>query len=306
MSKIAYIDKNFRGSSLEIIEQANRIIKEYAAQKYNLTLRQLYYQFVARGLIDENTQKQYKRIGSIINDARLAGLISWTAIEDKTRNLERLGTWKTPADRIRSAANNFLMDLWENQPCYIEVWIEKDALMGVIEGICDRLRVPYFACRGNVSQSEQWAAGMRFADKIDRGQQVHIFYLGDHDPTGTDISRDNDDRLNMFINKHVESGRFDLHRIALNLDQVKKYKPPPNFAKESDSRFEKYVRQFGTEKCWELDALEPKIISQLIEDNVLMYRDDDIYNEAVKKENEARKYTKKIADEVEKRGDWEE
>lgn len=80
-------------------------------------LRQLYYQFVARDLIP-NKQTEYKRLGSVINDARLAGLIDWTAIEDRTRNLRKVSTWDTPNDILRSAASSFKLDLWENQDNY--------------------------------------------------------------------------------------------------------------------------------------------------------------------------------------------
>jgi len=88
MPKIAYKDKNFSPSTLAVIDQANEIIDEYQTDGLKLTLRQLYYQFVSRALI-ANKQSEYKRLGSIINDARLAGLVDWKAIEDRTRNLKR-------------------------------------------------------------------------------------------------------------------------------------------------------------------------------------------------------------------------
>ncbi len=73
MSRIAYVDKAFRPDSLAIIAQANGICEDYQAQGYDLTLRQVYYQFVARGLL-ANSDRNYKRLGSIINDARLTSV----------------------------------------------------------------------------------------------------------------------------------------------------------------------------------------------------------------------------------------
>ena len=73
----------FRASSLAIIDQANEIIDEYQADGYDLTLRQLYYQFVARNLIP-NSQSEYNKLGTAINNGRLAGLIDWDAIKDRT------------------------------------------------------------------------------------------------------------------------------------------------------------------------------------------------------------------------------
>jgi hypothetical protein len=144
MPKICYVSKNFSPDSLGIIETANHIVEEYAQQGFVLTLRQLYYQFVARDIIP-NTQQSYKRLGSIVNDARLAGLIDWEYITDRTRNLQKNSHWSKPGDIIDSAALTYRVDLWEGQKRRVEVWIEKDALVGVIEGVCRELDVPFFS-----------------------------------------------------------------------------------------------------------------------------------------------------------------
>ena len=89
MPKITYKEYRLKQASLDIINQANQIIREYSAQGFDLTLRQLYYQFVSRDLIP-NSQREYKRLGSIINKGRLAGLVDWNAIVDRTRNLRGL------------------------------------------------------------------------------------------------------------------------------------------------------------------------------------------------------------------------
>ena len=96
MSKICYVAKRFNRSSTVIIDRANEIIDEYTAQGFDLTLRQLYYQLVSRNFI-ANKDSEYKRLGSIISDARLAGLIDWQAIIDRTRNLRSNGHWKDPS-----------------------------------------------------------------------------------------------------------------------------------------------------------------------------------------------------------------
>lgn len=287
--KYCYVDKNFKSASMVLIHQANDIIREYQRQGYSLTLRQLYYQFVSKDLIP-NKQSEYKRLGSIINDARLAGLIDWNAIEDRTRNLRKVSTWETPNDILESAAASFKSDLWENQENYCEVWIEKDALVGVIERPCNKLRVPFFACRGYSSQSEQWEAGQRLVRKIDAGKKVHILHLGDHDPSGIDMTRDNEDRLNMFISHHSDPEAFEIHRLALNMDQVKAHKPPPNPAKDTDIRFDGYVKKYGT-SSWELDALNPKIITEIVEKNINLLIDVDQWDEDMVKE---RKQIKKL------------
>lgn len=261
MSKEVFVPKKFRADSIAIIETANEILADYDAQGLVLTLRQLYYQFVARGILP-NKQQEYKRLGSIISDARLAGLVDWALMEDRTRYLRKSAAWESPASIVEAVADQYQEDLWLTQSARAEVWIEKDALVGVIERPCEELRVPFFACRGYSSQSAQYEAGARFRRYIRAGQKPVVFHLGDHDPSGIDMTRDNTDRLSMFAREGV---RFV--RLALNKDQVDQYNPPPNPAKESDSRAAEYIREYGDES-WELDALEPSVIGTLIRDAV--------------------------------------
>lgn len=289
-----FIERSFQPASLRVIDQANEIIDDYRAQGFTLTLRQLYYQFVARDLIP-NRQTEYKRLGSIVNDARLAGLIDWSAIEDRTRNV-RGGDWgyENPSDAIRSMAEGYSEEFWDKQPRHVEVWIEKDALIGVIERACNRWRLPYLGCRGYVSQSEQYAAGKRFARLDRQGRQPVVLYLGDHDPSGMDMTRDHVDRLAMFARWPVE-----VRRLALNMSQIEEYDPPPNPAKETDSRSGPYIEQYG-QSSWELDALEPTVIDQLIEDQLQDLVDHDLWRAAEAQQEESRKILTEVSDR------WEE
>lgn len=150
--KIAYQGIKLGAAKRGLIEQANIIIQEYLARGFTLTLRQLFYQFVSRALLP-NTERSYKNLGAAIADGRLAGLVDWEAIEDRTRFVRRQATWESPQEVLTYWADRFRYDLWADQDNYIEVFIEKDALIGVIEGVCNELRVPYLACRGYASAS---------------------------------------------------------------------------------------------------------------------------------------------------------
>jgi hypothetical protein len=273
MSCEAFETTKLQGKSLAAIEQANAIIAEYQELGFTLTLRQLYYQFVARALID-NAHSEYKRLGVIIKKGHRAGLIDWDAIEDRTREVQRLPVWENPPAIIEDAAQQYREDLWEGQTFRPEVWIEKDALLGVIEGICNEYRLPFFACRGNNSESEQYKAGKRFDADLADGLTPIVLHLGDHDPNGLHMTRDNRDRLAMFARQGVE-----VRRLALNMDQVRRYRPPPNFAKESDTRYAAYARQFGPQ-CWELDALDPTVIADLIRAEIEGLIDAEAWNSA--------------------------
>lgn len=289
MSTQKFIDRKFQADSLDIIEKANGVLADYESQGLVLTLRQLYYQFVSKGWL-ANKQANYKRLGSIINDARLAGLVDWSMMEDRTRNLQTIATWDDPSDIIEIVSRQYKEDLWAPQRNRIEVHIEKEALVGVIEGVCRELRVEYFACRGYVSQSAQYEAALRYRRYAKAKQKITMLHLGDHDPSGIDMTRDNQERLSMFAGFEVR-----VKRIALTMTQVERYNPPPNPAKESDIRFADYSAKYGNES-WELDALEPSVISKLIRDEVEALRDDTLWEEFKQQEKTNRERLKLVSD----------
>lgn len=284
MPKIVYIEKRFATQTEEIISSAEGIIEQYLAQGFSLTLRQLYYQFVARGLLP-NTEQSYTKLGNIISDARRAGRIDWDAIEDRTRFLRRLSSWNSPQSILESAKDSYHRDLWATQDVRFEVWIEKDALVGVIEGVCNENDIPFFSCRGYVSDSEMWRGAMRMRRYDSRnGQRVIVLHLGDHDPSGMDMTRDIEDRLQLFSG----NANIEVRRIALTMEQIEEVQPPPNPAKMTDSRFSGYVAEYGDDS-WELDALEPQYLANLIEENILAERDEEKWEEAVSEQEEERK-----------------
>ena len=267
----------FQPKTLTLIERANEIIGAYQVRGFVLTLRQLFYQFVAKVWL-ANKQSEYKRLGTIIASARRAGLVDWAAIEDRTRNVHRLASWVNPSEIVDAIAEQYREDRWEGQPFLPEVWIEKESLIGVIEVICNQFRVPYFACRGNNSESNQYEAGKRFESALRSGRIPMVLHLGDHDPSGLDMTRDNKERLELFARQRVE-----VRRLALNMDQIEQYRLPPNPAKEADSRFDAYVKQYGR-ASWELDALDPTVISDLIRTELRGLIDHEAWETAEVKE----------------------
>ncbi|MGW4728903.1 hypothetical protein ACWEQC_06930 [Streptomyces shenzhenensis] len=282
-----YVPKTFTPAHQRLIDMAEQICREYAQQGFDLTLRQLYYQFVARDVI-ANKQTEYKRLGGIINDARLAGQLDWDYIVDRTRNLRGLSHWETPHEIIRSAASSYRTERWANQPHRVEVWIEKDALVGVITGVCERYDVDYFSCRGYTSQSELWGAAQRMIRYQRAGQKPVIIHLGDHDPSGVDMTRDIEERMRLF------GADVEVRRIALNMDQVEEHQPPPNPAKLTDSRATSYIREHGR-SSWELDALNPTLLDQLIEEEIWSWRDIDLWDEATQAMDRERQLLRTVA-----------
>lgn len=291
MPRIKYEDKTFRRDTLALITTINSIVEEYREQGYDLTLRQVYYQCVSRDIIPNN-EKSYDKLGRIIGDARMAGLIDWNAIVDRTRSLRGNSHWRTPSEIVRAAAESFTIDKWSReygQHFRPEVWVEKDALVGVVGRVCEELDVNYFSCRGYTSLSEMWTASQRLLKYNKQEQTPFIIHLGDHDPSGIDMSRDITDRLVNFTRRKLE-----FCRIALNSDQIERFRPPPNPAKLSDSRATSYVARFGYES-WELDALEPTVIAGMIRSAVLSCRNEQAWAQAVQHEREQIKELKAVA-----------
>lgn len=282
MPYIAYEKHRFGDDRKALIGRANEIIEEYRADGLDLTLRQLYYQLVSRDVIPNNI-RSYNNLGSTISAARRAGLVDWTMIVDRTRNLRGLSHWDSPADIIDAISRQFRKDLWENQPVLVEVWFEKDALSGIFERAANPLDVPFFSCRGYASDSEVWGAAQRFRAALDAGKEkVVILHFGDHDPSGIDMTRDIEDRIRKFATRKAEDDfalfeddvdltafldRIEIRRVALNMDQVRQYRPPPNPAKTTDARFRAYAARYG-QSSWELDAIDPRNLAALVESNV--------------------------------------
>jgi hypothetical protein len=315
VAREAYIDKKLPASYMPIITDANRILSHYAARRFDITLRGLYYQFIAQDLlpaswIDEeynrknglpadtkNTLKNYKRLGAIIADARMAGLIDWSYLKDTGRNTEQNFHWdnyedESPGDIIRGNANGFYLHKWSNSPYHVEVMVEKDAIEGVIKPVCQRLDVPFTSNRGYSSITAQRDSGLRLREAMDEGKDVVVLYVGDHDPSGLDMTRELQYKLELF-----SEGSITFKRLALNMDQIEEYSPPPNPAKTTDSRAASYIEQHGDDS-WEVDALDPQIMADLVEAAISEYVDPALLAVITQQEADYKSKMLRIAERV--------
>ena len=295
--KICFVAKRFNRDARRVIRLANEILEGYAAQGIRVTLRSLYYRFVAGDLFPDdrkfssvkgkwvpdnrkgtkNAEPNYKWLGGILTDARLAGHVDWDHLEDRSRNLASLQHFEGPQDALDRLASWYHVDMWQSQKYRPEVWIEKDALSGVIQGVCQENDVPYFACKGYTSLSEMYVASQRLKGYAEAGQTPYIVHLGDHDPSGVDMSRDIYERLSRTFMQDCE-----FERVALTMDQIQEYQPPPNPAKITDSRCKVYIENYG-ELSWELDSLEPSKFRSLVEEAIAPLRDDEQWKSDVEK-----------------------
>lgn len=304
-------------SRSEILSHAIRIAKSYKAQKLTLTLRQLYYRFVAEGLLPSG-QKIYKRIGSVLTEARYNGDFPIDWIEDRGREVH-LGDYSRTVSNVNdaeadvesmvAALPDFLINRsrWLGQETHVSVWVEKQALEGVFEGVCSGLGVGLFACKGYPSVSSLYefskdayfavngrhersdrakeydrrftfGHGLSWSEKHTEGpKQCVVLYFGDHDPDGWEIPRSALRNLNQIMQTYDLAVPLEFQRIALNMDQINQYNPPPFEAKMTSARYRGYVREHSTQDAWELDALDPRVLQQLIRDEVGKFFDEGVH-----------------------------
>ena len=263
---------NFRNDRLEMIEACNGIITQYQAQKLTLTLRQLYYQLVTKNVIS-NEERSYKTLGNLVSDGRLAGLIDWDAIEDRVRVPRIPQEFKDLPELVRAAHDAYRLPRWKGQENYVELWVEKDAISGVLAPLANQYHITLMVNRGYSSQSAMYESANRFKAEYIKSRkpdtklkQGRLLYLGDHDPSGEDMVRDISDRLEMF------GADVIVEKIALTMNQVQEYDPPPNPAKLTDSRSAGYIEKYG-DSSWEVDALPPEVLHTIVKEAILNYVD---------------------------------
>lgn len=293
MAREQFVEIAFRRKTMDLIGKANIALKENMDAGYTMTLRQLFYYMVKRGWL-ENNKNNYERLGSVVNDARRAGLIDWAGIEDRGRNLNRWTLYRDPQHFLNEMTRYYLEDIWRDQDTYVEAWIEKDALIGVLERPCGHFRVPYFACRGYPSSSELYAASKRFQRMQAKGKNVTVLYLGDHDPAGLDIPRSNAENLDLFM----YGAGATIKRLALNMDQIEEWGiPSDQTTKPGDSKSFGYEMDVGTDTCWELDALDnatiDKIVREAIEKEI---SDPDMFAQRQAEESDNEQLLTDVAD----------
>lgn len=295
----------------ELLSEIQGILKIYANQNIVMTNRQLYYQLVSRDIIP-NADEIYKRICTFLTDARYGGFIDWESIEDRGRVPSKASEWDDVKDLIESSVYAYRLPRWSDQGYYVELFCEKQAMESVLKPISKKYHIYFGVNKGYSSASTMYDLAKRIKEQIMNGKKAVVLYLGDHDASGLDMIRDIRERITEFLtkgNNPVENDwnddealddikdKFDVVQLALNMEQIKKYNPPPNPAKMTDPRAKWYIKQFGN-KSWELDALEPKVLIRIAEDGILEFLDLDKYNAWIERENKEKQALKEFGEKL--------
>lgn len=339
MAKIKFREIKMSRQNKERLNFINEIIEEYQEQGYVLTLRQLYYQLVSRDIIP-NKQNEYAKLSTLLKEGRMAGIVDWDAIEDRLRQPSKPSEFHSPADIVNAAIQQYRKKRQEGQRTYVEVWVEKDALSGVLKRVTEKYGIPIMVNRGYSSASAMFDGYERFLNAFQNGQTVKILYLGDFDPSGVDMIRDikaridefivgsdevkdmfeideTSDEYNMIYKHLIETGYnetvseklaanmyleemakekttdFEVVPIALTIEQIRQYNPPPNPAKITDPRAKDFIAKYGG-TSWEVDALKPQVLNDILQNSILENIDIDKYDAIIDEEQEDKAKLKEL------------
>lgn len=275
--KVAYREvKAFRPNTLKLLAKILKVVQEYQAQGYRLTLRQLYYQLVVQNIF-ANEQRNYAKLSTLLGEARMSGLCDWDAIEDRIRVPKFPNEWDDINDAMTTLIEVYRRKRWCDQENYVEVWVEKDALSGVLEPITRDYHVHLLVNRGYSSISAMHDSAIRFRVAEKAGKNCFLLYLGDMDPSGEDMVRDIENRLDEL------RANVDVSKIAITDEQIETYNPPPNPAKLTDPRATTYIAEHG-EDSWEVDALPPAVLNEVLTDALENLVDRELYDAQIEQE----------------------
>jgi len=201
-------------------EKLIEVAREVLEQHHPMTVRQVYYQLVSRQVI-ENNRGSYQAVSKALVAARQENIIPWEWIEDRLRRPRHVSMWDDLGEFTRAAVASFRLDVWDQQPAYLECWLEKDALSGIFEDVLHGYGVTLNVGRGY----DGWDSIHNAAQRIDDGDT--ILYFGDFDPSGEDMVRSLRERLSFF------NCNPTIVKCALTADDIARYHLPPDFAKST-------------------------------------------------------------------------
>lgn len=295
MAREAFKEKRWRYADLKIVEHVTAALDAFAEEDvHQVTLRTVYYALVKENIIP-NDNAWYKKLGDIVSDARMCGLLDWEAIIDQTRRslMVMPSEWSGPADLMEGALFGYRLPRWEGQKNYVEVWVEKEGMGVQVATVTEKWHVRLCPNKGYGSTTALYEGSKRFLEAADKGLNLHLLYLGDHDPSGLDMDRDIEERLSVFGVRDI-----DVERIALTTEQVRRYDPPPNPAKLTDKRAAAYIARHGR-TSWEVNALSPGTINKMIEARLKRLVNKPIMDAIIEREEKHKRELRRLTAEVE-------
>lgn len=264
--------------SLKLLEQVQEIIRSY---DFALTLRQIYYQLVAKQVLP-NQQKYYAKLSRLCVIGRDEGILPEDGFSDRLRQVDKPDSYRNLADFMAIVKKAYRRDMWQDQTSYVEIWTEKDALRNVLAGVTYPFDVNLMVVRGQVSRTAIFDSYRRFAERLKKGKECFLYYAGDFDPSGLSIYNSLEERIR---NYGTDGKRITFQRIALLPGQIEEYHLPSDPGKKSDPNFKRFVSEYG-DNVVELDSLPPEVLRDIIKDCIVQHIDQGLFKQAQKIEQE--------------------
>jgi hypothetical protein len=252
-----------------------------------MTVRQIFYRLVSAGMIDKTEGEYNHGVIRLLTEMRLDGALPFDWIADNTRWMRKPNSFGSIGDAIRKTAEFYRQAIWRDLPVYVEVWLEKEALAGVLVDVTAEYDVPLMVTRGYASLSYLHSAAEAIASK---GKPAYIYYFGDHDPSGQDISANVERRLREF----APGAEIHFERVAVTPDQIAEWNLPTRPTKQSDTRARGFVGE-----STEVDAIEPDTLRELARDCIERHIPDGYMDSIEAAEKSEREIGLKLVGEVE-------
>ena len=257
--------------SLELLEQVQEIIRGY---DFALTLRQIYYQLVARQIIP-NQQKYYMKLSRLCVTGRDEGILPEDAFADRLRKVDKPSSWIDLNEFMESVRKSYCKDKWQDQDSYLEIWTEKDALRSVLTEITYPYDINLMVVRGQVSRTAIYEAYERYYEAQRNAKDCYLYYAGDFDPSGLSIYHS----LVKRISDYGEAGEdITFERIALTPEQIEEYDLPSDPGKQADPNYKRFVAEYGNNVV-ELDSLPPDALRGVVMNCIASHIDPQILEE---------------------------
>lgn len=233
------------------MERVRIAIEAVLAVERPCTVRQIYYQLVSRGVIDK-TESEYKAtVCRLLAEMRREGRIPYDAIADNTRWMRKPRSYASLGDALSQMQDDYRRAIWNDQDAYVEIWLEKDALAGVLVDVTRRWDVPLMVSRGFASLSFLHSAAEAI---VEAGKPAHLYYFGDHDPSGIVIPQ----KIEQTLRELAPNAEIHFERVAVLPEQIDAWSLPTRPTKRTDSRSKDFVGE-----SVEVDAIPPSKLREL-------------------------------------------
>jgi hypothetical protein len=269
VTKTGLVDR--RAALLEIVRAAQPA-----------TVRQIFYLASVRGIVAKD-EGGYSRVQIDLVEMRRSGQLPYGWIVDHTRWQRRLVTFNSIDEALADTAETYRKALWRDANCYLEIWLEKDALSGVVMPVTKKFDVPLMVARGYASETFLHSSGEYMAS-VDK--PCFVYHFGDFDPSGQDAAR----AVERGLRHHAAGAEIHFERIAVTQNQIDEWDLPSRPTKQSDTR----AKKFGPVSV-ELDAIDPNKLRELVEEVIVRHLPTDQYEVLIEAEKSERKLFQGLA-----------